>query len=129
LPAGYEKAGPQLKKVQEATEAAMVRDVARKFLSPANRTPTLVDDVLLFDSVAGRYLPGRAVLIVDGKVQAVDAAGSIDPPAGAVTIDGRGKTLLPGLWDSHLHVGGDDWNLLQNVATDHQLSQPGIDDR
>ena len=117
LPAGYEKAGPQLKKVQEATEAAMVRDVARKFLSPANRTPTLIDDVLLFDSVAGRYLPGRAVLIVDGKVQAVDAAGSINPPAGAVTIDGRGKTLLPGLWDSHLHVGGDDWNLLQNVAT------------
>ncbi len=117
LPAGYEKAGPQLKKVQEATEAGMVRDVARKFLSPANRTPTLIDDVLLFDSVAGRYLPGRAVLIVDGKVQAVDAAGSINPPAGAVTIDGRGKTLLPGLWDSHLHVGGDDWNLLQNVAT------------
>lgn len=117
LPAGYEKAGPQLKKVQEATEAAMVRDVARQFLSPANRTPTLIDDVLLFDSVAGRYLPGRAVLIVDGKVQAVDAAGSINPPAGAVTIDGRGKTLLPGLWDSHLHVGGDDWNLLQNVAT------------
>jgi imidazolonepropionase-like amidohydrolase len=24
---------------------------------------------------------------------------------------------LPGLWDSHLHVGGSDWNLLQNVAT------------
>jgi hypothetical protein len=31
-------------------------------------------------------------------------------------IDGRGKTLTPGLWDSHQHVG-DDWNLLQNVAT------------
>jgi imidazolonepropionase-like amidohydrolase len=117
LPAGYEKAGPKLKEVQEATEAVMVRDVARKFLSPANRTPTLIDDVLLFDSVAGRYLPGRAVLIEDGKVQAVGAAGSINPPAGAVTIDGRGKTLLPGLWDSHLHVGGSDWNLLQNVAT------------
>ena len=28
-----------------------------------------------------------------------------------------GMSLLPGLWDSHLHVGGDDWNLLQNVAT------------
>lgn len=117
LPAGYEKAGPKLKEVQEATEAVMVRDIARKFLSPANRTPTLIDDVLLFDSVAGRYLPERAVLIVDGKVQAVGVAGSINPPAGAVTIDGRGQTLLPGLWDSHLHVGGRDWNLLQNVAT------------
>lgn len=117
LPAGYEKAGPKLKEVQDATTAAMVRDVARRFLSPANRTPTLINDVLLFDSVAGRYLSGRAVLIVDGKVQAVGAAGSINPPAGAVTIDGRGNTLLPGLWDSHLHVGGNDWNLLRNVAT------------
>jgi imidazolonepropionase-like amidohydrolase len=117
LPAGYEKAGPKLKVIQEETTAALVRDVARQFLSPANRAPTLVDNVLLFDSVAGRYVPGRAVLIEGGKVKTVAAAGSIKPPAGGTVIDGRGKTLLPGLWDSHLHVGGDDWNLLQNVAT------------
>jgi hypothetical protein len=117
LPAGYEAAGPKLKEVQDAAEAAMVRDVAKKFLSAANRTPTLVDNVLLFDSVAGQYVADRAVLVKNGKVEAVGAAGSIKPPKGAVTIDGKGKTLLPGLWDSHLHIGGDDWNLLQNVAT------------
>ena len=66
----------------------MVRDVAHKFLSPANRTPTLVDHVLMFDSIAGRYLPDRAVLIADGKVAAVGAAGSIKAPAGATVIDG-----------------------------------------
>jgi imidazolonepropionase-like amidohydrolase len=77
----------------------------------------LVDHVLVFDSVAGRYLPDRSVLIADGKVAAVGAAGTIKLPAGTVVIDGLGKTLLPGLWDSHQHVGGDDWNLLQNVAT------------
>ena len=27
------------------------------------------------------------------------------------------RRSLPGLWDSHQHIGGDDWNLLQNVAT------------
>jgi Amidohydrolase family len=117
LPAGYEKAGPKLKEIQDATTATMVRDVARRFLRPANRTATLVDNVLMFDSVAGRYVADRAVLVEGGKVKAVGAAGSIKAPAGAVVIDGRGKTLLPGLWDSHLHVGGSDWNLLQNVAT------------
>jgi hypothetical protein len=116
LPEGYEKDGPKLKDIQDAATAQMVRDVAHHFLNPANRTPTLVDHVLMFDSVAGRYLPDRAVLIADGKVAAVGAAGSIKPPAGATVIDGKGKTLLPGLWDSHQHVG-DDWNLLQNVAT------------
>ncbi|MBV8239058.1 MAG: amidohydrolase, partial [Sphingomonas sp.] len=116
LPEGYEKNGPKLKEIQDKATAAMVRDVAHQFLTPANRTPTLVDHVLMFDSVAGKYLPDRAVLIAGGKVAAVAAGGSIKPPAGATVIDGRGKTLSPGLWDSHQHVG-DDWNLLQNVAT------------
>jgi imidazolonepropionase-like amidohydrolase len=116
LPAGYESAGPKLKAIQDEATAAMVKDVAHRFLSPANRTPTLVDHVLMFDSVAGAYLPDRAVLIADGKVAAVGPAGSVTAPPGAVVIDGRGETLTPGLWDSHQHVG-DDWNLLQNVAT------------
>ncbi len=116
LPEGYEAAGPRLKDIQDKATAAMVRDVAHRFLAPANRTPTLVDHVLMFDAVAGRYMPDRAVLITDGKVASVGAGGSIAAPAGATVIDGRGKTLTPGLWDSHQHVG-DDWNLLQNVAT------------
>lgn len=117
LPAGFEAAGPKLKDIQEAETARMAREIAKCFLSPANRTATLVDHVLLFDSVAGKYVPDRAVLIADGKVAAVRAGGSIKPPAGATVIDGRGKTLTPGLWDAHRHIGGDDWNLLQNVAT------------
>ncbi|WP_380871995.1 hypothetical protein ACFB49_29500 [Sphingomonas sp. DBB INV C78] len=117
LPEGYEANGPKLKDVQDKATAAMVRAVAHKMLVPANRTPSLIDHVLMFDSTTGQYLPERAVLIVDGKIAAVGAAGSIKAPSGATVIDGRGKTLTPGLWDSHLHVGGDDWNLLQNVAT------------
>jgi imidazolonepropionase-like amidohydrolase len=116
LPEGYEASGPRLKAIQDEAIAGMVRDIAHQFLSSANHTPTLVDHVLLFDSVGGRYLPDRAVLIADGKVAAVGRAGSIKLPPGAVLISGRGKTLAPGLWDSHQHVG-DDWNLLQNVAT------------
>lgn len=117
LPEGYEAVGPKLKQIQDDETATMVRDVARRFLSPANRSPTLIDHVLMFDSVAGKYVPDQAVLIADGKVAAVGAGGSLRAPVGAVTIDGRGKTLTPGLWDAHRHVGGDDWNLLQNVAT------------
>ena len=54
LPEGYEKAGPKLKDIQDQATADMVRDVAHKFLAPANRTPTLVDHVLMFDSIAGQ---------------------------------------------------------------------------
>ena len=116
LPEGYEAQGPKLKAIQDKAIAAMVRDIAHKFLTPANRSPTLIDDVLVFDSIDGRYLAHQAVLIAEGRVVAQGAAGSIMAPAGSTVIDGRGKTLLPGLWDAHQHVG-DDWALLQNVAT------------
>ena len=117
LPEGYEAAGPKLKDVQDEATSAMVRDIAHQFLSPANHTPTLVDHVLMFDSIAGKYVPDRAVLVADGKIAAVGPAGSIKAPAGTTVLDGHGKTLLPGLWDAHQHIGGDDFNALQNVAT------------
>jgi imidazolonepropionase-like amidohydrolase len=116
LPAGYEAAGPKLKELEDEATAEMVRGIAHRFLSAENRTPTLIDHVQLFDSVGGKYVADQAVLIADGKVAKMGPGGSIAAPAGATVIDGRGKTLLPGLWDSHQHVGGD-WNLLQNLAT------------
>src|SRR5206468_12648335 len=36
-------------------------------------------------------------------------------PAGARTLDGAGKTLVPGLWDSHMHVG-DDFQTVSELA-------------
>ncbi|MEQ7873144.1 amidohydrolase family protein [Sphingomonas sp. ASV193] len=117
MPAGYEAAGPVLKKIQEATSAEMVKATAHAFLSPANRTPTLVDHVLMFDSVAGKYVPDRAVLIADGKIARVAPGGTIRATKSTTVIDGKGRTLLPGLWDSHQHVGNDGYGLLQNVAT------------
>lgn len=117
LPAGYEGAREKLRGIQDAATARMLKDVSKRFLSPANKTPTLVDHVQLFDSLEGKYLADRAVLIADGKIAQVAAAGSLRAPAGATVIDGRGKTLLPGLWDAHRHTGGPDWNLIQNLAT------------
>nr|WP_294847921.1 amidohydrolase family protein [uncultured Sphingomonas sp.] len=116
LPAGYEAAGAGLKAIQDAATAAMVKEVAHRFLSAENHSPTLIDHVRIFDSIGGKYVANQAVLVSNGKIAAVGAAGSIKAPTGTTVIDGTGKTLMPGLWDSHLHVG-DDWNLLQNLAT------------
>lgn len=117
LPEGYESNALKLKDISDRATAAMVKEVAHDFLKPENKTATLVENVMTFDSLEGTYLTGQSVLVSDGKIAAVGAAGSIKAPAGATVIDGSGKTLVPGLWDAHLHVGGDDWNLLQNVAT------------
>ena len=118
LPEGYEATGPKLKDIQDKATAAMVRDVAHRFLAPANRTADLGRsraDVRF----RRRPLPARPRGADRERQGRGGRRGGIAQGAGRATtvIDGRGKTLLPGLWDSHQHVGGDDWNLLQNVAT------------
>lgn len=115
LPAGYEGALKQLRDAQDAATAAEVKSIAGRFLAPSARAPVLFDNVRLFDADKGLFLADRAVLARDGKIAAIGAAGSLKAPAGTRVIDGRGKTLVPGIWDSHMHIG-DDWSVLSNVA-------------
>lgn len=49
-------------------------------------------------------LPDTTVVVQDGRIAALGARVAL--PRGAERIDGTGKTLLPGLIDSHAHV----WN-------------------
>jgi imidazolonepropionase-like amidohydrolase len=52
-----------------------------------------------------RVLDRATVVVENGRITAVGA--DVQAPAGAATIDGAGKTLLPGLIDAHTHTWGD----------------------
>ena len=45
------------------------------------------------------------IVIQNGKITAVGAAGSVKVPAGAQVIDAKGMTVYPGLIDSESHLG------------------------
>lgn len=48
----------------------------------------------------------QGVMVVqDGTIQAVGTAGSVEVPDGAVEHDLDGKTVMPGLVDTHSHIG------------------------
>ncbi len=51
-----------------------------------------------------RVLKNQTVLIRSGRVAEIGEAGKIKIPAGAVQIDARGKFLMPGIVDMHLHL-------------------------
>src|SRR5438093_7765578 len=45
----------------------------------------------------------RTVIIAGSRIEAIGPAGSTPVPAGATRIDGKGKWVVPGLIDSHVH--------------------------
>jgi imidazolonepropionase-like amidohydrolase len=63
---------------------------------------TLLENGTLLDVVAGESLPGRHVLIEDGRIKEV----SDRPIAGATAnrVNLKGRTIMPGLCDAHVHV-------------------------
>ncbi len=114
FPAGYEGNLKAITASQEAAIADLVPAIARRLLTPGSRKPVLFRNVKIYDADHQRFVEGQNVLVANGKIVSV---GTALPklPAGARVIDGSGKTLVPGLWDSHMHLG-DDFGALSEVA-------------
>lgn len=113
IEAGYEAATSALVEAQDQATAALQRRLAETLTGhPAG--PLVFRDVRVFDSVSMKTLPGMTVVVEGERIAAVGPSAQVAAPAGATVIDGAGKTLLPGLWDMHVHLGDDD--LLLHIA-------------
>jgi imidazolonepropionase-like amidohydrolase len=56
--------------------------------------------------ISGPAIPGGVVVVAAGKIVAVGPAATTPVPDGAERIDCAGKVIMPGLVDTHSHVGG-----------------------
>ena len=68
---------------------------------------TVVTADRMLDVIAGRMIDKPAIVVVDGRIQAVFAQGDAALPHDATRIDLAGQTLLPGLIDMHVHLADD----------------------
>jgi imidazolonepropionase-like amidohydrolase len=70
--------------------------------APAPTTAFVGATVLPMDSE--RRLEDHTVVVRDGRIVAVGPRASTPVPEGALTIDGSGRFLMPGLVDMHVHT-------------------------
>jgi imidazolonepropionase-like amidohydrolase len=63
-----------------------------------------ITDVTVIDVERERSIGPRTVLVDAGRIVAIDAPRAADIPANAQRIDGRGRFLIPGLVDMHVHL-------------------------
>jgi imidazolonepropionase-like amidohydrolase len=62
----------------------------------------------VLDPATGARTGGQTVLVSNDRIVAVGPDGTIALPAAVHSIDAAGRTVLPGLVDSHVHARSDD---------------------
>ena len=104
---GWESAAADLLKEQDKFENDRSKQLAQT-LAHKPKSPLVFVHANLFDAESAQMLPNRTVVITGNKVTAVGADGQVPLPKNAETIDAAGKTLMPGLWDMHVHLAPGD---------------------
>jgi imidazolonepropionase-like amidohydrolase len=62
-----------------------------------------IKEVNIIDVRSGKVLPEMTVIVRDGVIDQVGRAKSVKVPSGMKVIDGKGKYLMPGMTDAHIH--------------------------
>ncbi len=127
LPDGYTDEQARMEKVQSEALGAQAPLLLKRLVT-VPKTPVAFAHVKLFDADNQRFLTDQTVVVNGTKIVAVGPAGSTPIPAGAKVFDGTGKTLVPGMWDCHMHVG-DDYTGPQELSLGvTSVRDPGNDD-
>jgi hypothetical protein len=75
-------------------------------LQPAPQPPSgsiVVADATVIDGTGAP--PARRSLLITGATITAVLQPDAKPPEGATVVDGRGRFVIPGLWDMHVHLG------------------------
>jgi cytosine/adenosine deaminase-related metal-dependent hydrolase len=104
---GLESSVPRLLEKQESIENARTLELART-LTRKPKEALAITGANVFDAATAKSLPGTTVVIEGNRIRAIGKDGSVPIPPKAERIDAQGKTLLPGLWDMHVHISPTD---------------------
>lgn len=105
---GWESAIPTLLARDEAQAARRQTALASRLAARPNGDLLVIRGAALFDAEKAALRPGTTIVVRGDRIERVGPDASIQVPAGAEVIDAAGKTVVPGLWDMHVHISADD---------------------
>ena len=86
---------------------------------PAGAETTVLKNVTVIDGTGAAAKPNSAIVMTDGKIAYVGPVAGLKTPAGAKVQDLAGKFVMPGIIDSHVHVG-----MMHDVTQDEKYETP-----
>ncbi|MGH2901243.1 MAG: amidohydrolase family protein, partial [Solirubrobacteraceae bacterium] len=99
---GSAAALPALLAADQTWLTARAERLARQLAHRPPAAGLAITHARVFDAERRTVVPDATVVIVGDRIVAVGAQAAV--PAGAQVIDARGRTLLPGFWDMHVHL-------------------------
>jgi hypothetical protein len=128
IPEGWESAVPTLLAAQSKVKDARAAELAAKLAHHPDHGILFVH-ANVFDANSGSIIPNQEVWVDGNHIEAVSDRILLGGPPLFVgyepqIIDATNKTLLPGLWDMHAHVGDNDGllNLAAGVTSARDLA-------
>jgi imidazolonepropionase-like amidohydrolase len=80
---------------------------------------TVLNNVTVIDGTGAAAMPNSAIVMTDGKISYVGPAAGMKAPKDAKIEDMSGKFVMPGIIDSHVHIG-----LMHDVTQDEKYFTP-----
>jgi hypothetical protein len=102
IPEEWAGAAETLKALATSLDKETLHELTRRITHRWD-VPVYLRNVRVFDPVSGTLSSPTTVVSFRGVITGVGA--DLSPPANAVAIDGEGGTVLPGLFDVHVHIG------------------------
>ena len=72
----------------------------------AHEGPVHIKGIRVIDGLGTEPPEPQDLVLADGRISAIGPSGSVEAPRGALVIDGKGLTAMPGLIDMHVHLKG-----------------------
>ncbi len=86
---------------------------------PAWGETTVLTNVTVIDGTGAPAMANFAIVMTNGKIAWVGPAAGLKAPSGAKIEDMSGKFVMPGIIDSHVHVG-----MMHDVTQDEKYETP-----